>query len=71
MLKKQPGPTRIGWDWREQPTAEQLNEALNPFGVHVYEDPIAQGSDAVAFIFTQGAKSKRAVRQIAKKIWGL
>ncbi len=44
--------TKIGWDWKACPDVEQLEKALGPFGIHVYDDPAYEGADAFGFIFS-------------------
>jgi hypothetical protein len=38
--------------------------------IHMYEDPVTEGSDAYGFIFSLRKLTKKEVREAAKLIWG-
>ena len=42
----------IGWDWKSRPSFEELEEALEEFGIFVYIDPMSEGSDHYGYIFS-------------------
>ena len=42
----------IGWDWKSQPFLDDLQEALQPFGLHVYEDPSWEGTDHMQYVIS-------------------
>ncbi len=44
--------TQNSWDWKEQPTVEDLQELLEPFGVVVTAHPGCEGTDTYGFIFS-------------------
>lgn len=49
---EKPTITKIGWDWKSNPSLEELSEALEPFGIFVYENPQCEGTDAFGYIFS-------------------
>ncbi len=44
--------TQMTWDWKDQPSAEELQEVLAPFGVVVTDHPASEGQDSYGFIFS-------------------
>jgi hypothetical protein len=42
----------IHWDWKRGPSKENLEKALKPFGLHLYSDPLFEGSDGFGFIIS-------------------
>jgi hypothetical protein len=56
--------SNIRWDEKARPDLDELREALQWFGVQVYEDPEAD-SDSVGFIFSASALSPKGVAQAA------
>jgi len=61
--------TMIGWDWKEAPSVEQFQRALEPFGVYVYEDPTSIGSDGYGFIFSDEELSDEELMEVAEGDW--
>lgn len=59
--------TKLSWDWKDHPELEELETALRPFGVHVYEDPVCEGSDTFGFIFSSEALNRTRLAAIAKE----
>jgi hypothetical protein len=59
--------SRIGWDWKSGPSAEDLQKALKPFGLRVYNDLNCEGSDCFAFIISDTALSKKALYKISEE----
>ena len=45
--------TKISWDWKSNPDIEELQQALEPFGISVYENPQSEGSDSFGYIFSE------------------
>lgn len=43
----------ISFDWKDSPEVEDIQEALKPFGVFVYENPTFEADDCYCVIFTR------------------
>jgi len=48
----EPRVQTIGWDWKGQPSLEELQSALKPFGLYVYDDPTSEGTDWFGYIIS-------------------
>jgi hypothetical protein len=59
--------SRISWDWKAGPDFDELNEALEPFGLRAYEDPSTEGSDSFGFIISNENLTRDQLRAIAEE----
>lgn len=59
--------TEISWDWKSGPEIEELEAALEPFGIHVYEDPMCEGQDAYGYILSDKPLSKKELEDIGNR----
>ena len=59
--------TKISWDWKSAPRFEQLQVALKPFGVNVYKDPSAAGSDWYGYILSNEPLSDAQLTEAAEQ----
>jgi hypothetical protein len=66
MAKQKEIWTNISWDWKWHPDLGDLRKTLKPFGIHVYEDPIFQGSDTYGFIFSNKKLTKKDLNKYEK-----
>lgn len=68
MKKKAPRliTSEIAFDWKEYPTCEDLNYALNKFGVHVAEHSWCEGSDTVVYVFSNRPLTAEELRELAE-----
>lgn len=55
------------FDWKEAASVEELQEALKPFGIHVYDDPMLDGTDSYGFVFSDHKLSKAELNKIANR----
>ena len=62
-----PKYTEISWDWRSSPDFEELQEALEPLGVFVFEDPGTEGSDQYGYIFSNENLTKEELEEIGER----
>lgn len=51
------------WDWKESPTVEDLQAALEPFGIVVTDHPACEGSDAYGVIFSNRPLTKKELKE--------
>jgi hypothetical protein len=56
--------TKISWDWKTGPSREDLEAALKPFGILVYQDPTLVGSDCFSYILTNEPLTLADLREI-------
>lgn len=56
--------SQISWDWKDCPDLEDLQDALEPFGIRVYRDPFTEGSDTYGFILSKEPLNKHELRKI-------
>lgn len=59
--------SRISWDWKAGPDFDELNEALEPFGLRAYEDPSTADSDSFGFIISNENLTREQLRAIAEE----
>jgi hypothetical protein len=57
----------ITYDWKDSPSLEQLQSALEPFGVLVYEDPSVAGSDSYGFVFSNKKLTNQDLEEIGSR----
>ena len=55
-------------DWKQlgDSAVKELKTALKPLGINMYVNPTYAGSDALGFILTPSALTKKQVTEIAK-----
>jgi len=58
--------TFLGWDWKSRPELDELQDALKPFGLHVYEDPDSEGSDWFGYVISDKALDKAELEAVSK-----
>lgn len=57
---------KLSWDWKDQPDTDELKKKLKELGVHVYEDPEYEGSDQIAFIFSNVELTKEELESTSE-----
>ncbi len=60
--------TRIGWDWKSSPDLEDLQDALNPLGICVYEDPASEGSAWYGFVFAKEELNDEELHELSDRL---
>jgi len=58
---------KLSWDWKGQPELDELQEALEPFGVRVYADPACEGSDSFGYIFSSEELTSDELSEISEE----
>jgi len=58
---------QIWWDWKASMPVEQLKE----IGIHVYPDPMTEGSDTYGYIFSLEPLTPEDYRETIKEHAGL
>jgi hypothetical protein len=53
--------TKLIYDWKERPSVEDLRSALEPLGVHVYDDPSMEASDSYGFVFSNEPMTRQEI----------
>lgn len=56
----------LGHDWKRGPEMEDLQRALKPFGIQVYEDPSSEGSDWFGYILSDKEMTRAECEQWAE-----
>lgn len=59
--------TEISWDYKSEPTFEELESSLAPFGIYVYEDPLFEGTDTYGYILSNEPLSKGELKDIGNR----
>jgi hypothetical protein len=57
--------SKLSWDWKGSPELEDLQDALAPFGVRVYEDPALDGTDSFGYVFSSEPLSRDRLKEIS------
>lgn len=62
-----PKYTELCWDFKSRPELEELQEALEPLGVFVFEDPYTEGSDSLGYIFSNENLTEEELEEIGER----
>jgi len=56
----------LGHDWKRGPELSDLQSALKPFGIFVYEDPSSEGSDWFGYILSNQEMTRPECEKLAE-----
>jgi hypothetical protein len=62
---RKPKTTGINWDGQSSPEFEDLQKALKPFRIFVYEDPDFEGSDMYGYIFSDRKLTRKDLKKMS------
>jgi hypothetical protein len=65
---EKPKSTKIGWDWKSSPSFEELQQALEPLDIFVYEDPQTEGTDYCGFILSEGPLDEDELEEVSEEL---
>ncbi len=59
--------TTISWDWKDSPDKKDLQKALKPLGIFVYDNPNFESADAFGFILSKEKLTQKEIEEYAKE----
>ena len=57
------------WSWRGRPYLDDLREALQPFGLFVYEHPGYENMDQFGYLVSDCELSEAELKEIQREFW--